>query len=289
VGRAAQSAGVTQPAVSKALRRLEDAVGVPLFERGAHGVLLTSDGRLFQESARRFDAHHGEMQRAASDLRAGHDGLLRVGVTNAAGDSVVVRVLAEMVRRRPGLRLTLTIGKSDALNAAVQRGELDVAVAPSYPGLSFGCASLELGQDQVRVAARAGHALSGRAQLVLADLRDCSWVMPSREGASRRLVTQILESAGLPPPRVMMEADYISEAVLGMVAATDLLVVAPATMLRDWFGRVNALALPMLEMRRTLVLLTRSGAVSSPLVQAFREQMQHQIQVPGMQATTQRR
>ncbi len=65
--------------------------------------------------------------------------------------------------------------------------------------------------------------------------------MSSREGASRQLVTQILEGGGLPPPRVTMEADIISEAVLGMIAGTDLLVVAPASILREWFGRVNAL------------------------------------------------
>lgn len=271
VGRAALSVGVTQPAVSKALRRLEQAVGVALFERGAHGVLLTSDGHLFLASARRFDTQHAELQRHAADLRAQHDGLLRVGVTNASADSIVVQVLSEMVRRRPGLRLVLSIGKSDALNAAVQRGDLDVAVAPSYPGMSFSCPMLELGADVVRVAARAGHPLFGRAQLELADLRDCAWVMSSREGASRRLVTQILEGAGLSPPRVTMEADYISEAVLGLIAGTDLLVVAPASALRDWFGRVNALPLPALAVRRTLVLLSREGATWSPLMQTFRD------------------
>jgi DNA-binding transcriptional LysR family regulator len=182
-----------------------------------------------------------------------------------------VQVLSDMVRRRPGLRLSLTIAKSDALHVAVQGGALDLAVAPSYPGLSFTCPALELGEDRVRVAARAGHPLLDRAQLELADLRDCSWVMSSREGASRRLVTQILEAAGLPPPRVTVEADYISGAVLGLVAATDLLVVAPATTLRDWFGRVNALPLAPLELRRTLVLLSREGASWSPLMQTFRE------------------
>ncbi len=274
VGRAAFSAGVTQPAVSKAIRRLEQSVGVALFERGAHGVLLTGDGHLFLESARRFDAQHAEMQRAASDLRAQHGGLLRVGLTQPTGDSPAVRVLAEMVRRRPGLRLTLTIGKSDALSDAVQRGELDVAVAPAYPGLAFGCEQLELGEDRVRVAARVGHPLAGREGLALQDLADFSWVMPSRGSASRRLVTQMFEQTGLPAPRVTMEADYMSDAVLGLIAGTELLVVAPASVLRHWFGRVNALPLPELDLRRTVVLLSRTGATWSPLMVAFRDLLQ---------------
>ena len=274
VGRAALSVGVTQPAVSKAIRRLEQAVGVPLFERAAHGVLLTGDGHLFLESARRFDAQHAEMQHAAMDLRAQHGGLLRVGLTQPTGDSAVVRVLAEMVRRRPGLRLTLTIGKSDALSDAVQRGELDVAVAPAYPGLAFGCNQLKLGEDRVRVAARVGHPLAHREDLALSDLAAFSWVMPSRGSASRRLVTQMFEQAGLPAPRVTMEADYMTDAVLGLVAGTDLLVVAPASVLHHWFGRVNALLLAELDLRRTVVLLSRTGASWSPLMVAFRELLQ---------------
>src|ERR1019366_6752712 len=106
-GRAAQSAGVTQPAITKAVRRLEDAVGVALFERGGGGVRLTGSGQLFLEAARRFDAQHAELQRAASDLRAQHAGLLRVGMTNPASASPVVAVLSEMLRRRPGLRVRL--------------------------------------------------------------------------------------------------------------------------------------------------------------------------------------
>lgn len=276
MGRAAQSAGVTQPAISKALRRLEDAVGVTLFERGAHGVRLTSDGEIFLDSARRFHAQNAEMLRAASDLRAQRAGLLRVGLSSPASDGPVVKVLAEMVRRRPGLRLSITIGRSDALNDAVERGDLDVAVAPSYPGLSFSCSQLALSEDVVRVAARAEHPLFRLSTLGLEDLSDFAWVMPSRESASRRLVSQIFERAGAPAPRVTMEADYVSEAVMGLVGSTDLLVVAPASMLRGWFGRVNALPLPMLEVRRMLVLLTRPKGSWSPLMVAFRDLLMDQ-------------
>ena len=273
VGRAAEAAGVTQPAVSKAIRRLEDAVGVALFERGAHGARLTAEGQLFLESARRFDTEHLELMRSASELRAQHAGLLRVGLTNAAGDGPAVRVLSDMVRRRPGLRLTMVIGKSDALNEAVEKAELDVAVVPSYPGISFGCDQLALSEDTVRVAARADHPLARRAALTLSDLTDCAWAMPSRQSAARRLVMQIFEQAGAPEPRVTLEADYMSEAAMGLIAGTDLVGLVPASVMRAWRGRVEALPLPMLELRRTLVLLTRPQAQWSPLMTAFRDQL----------------
>jgi DNA-binding transcriptional LysR family regulator len=271
IGRAAQEAGVTQPAMTKALRRLEDAVGVPLFERGGHGVRLTPNGQLFLESARRFHLEHAGMLRAASELRAQHAGLLRVGLTNPHGESDVVRALADMVRARPGLRLALKIDRSDTLNAAVEAGELDLAVVPSYPGHSFSCTQLVLNDDKVYAACRAQHPLLSVARPTLQDLLPYSWIMAKRNSAARRLIDDIFETAGLPVPSVTLEVEFTSEAVMGMIAGTDLLSMVPATVLRSWMGRVMPLPIPLLTVQRSLVLLTRPQAGWPPLVTAFRD------------------
>lgn len=273
LGRAATACGVTQPAITKAIRRLEDAAGIPLLERGAHGARLTSGGHLFVESARRFNAQHRDMIRTASELRAHHAGLLRIGLTNPSADSKVVWAMADLIRRRPGLRIKLTIGKSDALNAAVDAGELDLAVVPAYPGVSFSCAQLAIGEDRVYVAARVGHPVFAIANLTLQDLLPYAWVMPSRDSASRRVVAAIHERAGVPLPNVALEAEFISEAVLGVIGATDLLAVVPASNLRGCVGRIMPVPIPALTIERSLVLLTRAQVVWSPLMLAFRDML----------------
>jgi DNA-binding transcriptional LysR family regulator len=58
---------------------------------------------------------------------------------------------------------------------------------------------------------------------------------------------------------------------MGLIASTDLVGLVPTSVLRAWRGRVEALPLPMLELRRTLVLLTRPQATWSPLMTAFRD------------------
>ncbi|RYE85979.1 MAG: LysR family transcriptional regulator, partial [Oxalobacteraceae bacterium] len=173
----------------------------------------------------------------------------------------------------PGLRVTMVIGRSDALDEAVQQAELDIAVVPSYPGIILGCEQLAVGDDTTRVAVRADHPLTRRATLGLTDLVDHAWAMPSRRSAARRLVTQIFDQAGLPAPRVALETDYMSEAAMGLIAGTDLLGLVPAAVLRSWRGDVETLPLPMLDVRRTLVLLTRPYAKWSPLMTAFRDLM----------------
>jgi DNA-binding transcriptional LysR family regulator len=271
LGRAAESIGVTQPTISKALRRLEEAVGVPLLERSSHGTRLTGNGELFVESARRFHAQHVEMARIATEIRAQHQGLLRIGLTNSAGDTDAVRVLAEMVRRRPGLRIRLAIGKSDALNVQVEQGALDLAVVPSYPGSSFSCTHDRIGEDTVQVAARTRHPLFQRATVTLADLAACDWIMASRESAARRLVAGIFEQAAIAPPQVALEAEYMSGTAMGLLAGTDLLALVPGSVLRGWTGQVAALPVPQLAFQRVLVLLAQPRATWSPLMTTFRD------------------
>ncbi|MCY1200067.1 HTH-type transcriptional regulator CynR [compost metagenome] len=271
LGRAAAACGVTQPTITKAIHRLEDAIGVSLLERGAQGARLTADGHLFLEFARRFHSQHQEMVRAARDLRAQHAGLLRVGITNPAGDPEAVWAMSEMVRQRPGLRLKLTIGKSDALNAAVEGGELDLAVVPSYPGVLFSCMQTVISEDRVMPVARAHHPLRERQSPTLHDLAKFSWVMPSRESAGRRAVTEIFDRAGLAPPTVVLEVDYMSEAAMAVVASTDLLGLARGSTIRNWMGRVIPLSLASLSIQRTIVLLTRPQSTWSPLMAAFRD------------------
>ncbi|SDY34636.1 DNA-binding transcriptional regulator, LysR family [Variovorax sp. YR266] len=271
VSRAAEHIGVTQPSVSKAIKRLEDEVGVPLLQRGVHGVRLTSNGHFFLETAKRFEAQHFELVRAASDLRARHAGLLRIGITSPASDSAAVRAVSEMVRRRPAMRLKLTIGKSDALNAAVEDGELDLAVVPSYPGQSLSCAKVDISEDHTRVAVRVTHPLARLPSVTINDLTPFGWVMPSPQSAARRHVFQIFERNGAPMPHVSIEADYTSEAAMGVLMATDLLAIVPTSVLRSWLGRIQPLPIAELDIRRTQVLLSHPQATWTPLMSTFRD------------------
>lgn len=271
LGRAAQECGVSQPSISKALRRLENATGVPLFVRGAHGVTPTGDGLLFVELARRYQLHHAELVRAAIDMGAKRAGLLRVGVTNAEHDSAIVQALAAMMRRRPALRLRLSVGLSDALDDAVALGELDTAFIPTYPGISYRSTLIALGEDRVRVAARVGHPLAARDNLTLADLASCPWAMSSEGRASHRLVMDVFARAGVPRPLVALENDFTSEAVVGLLARTDLLSLIPEAVLRNSASMIRPLPVPALTFTRTLALLTRPQGMPSPLLESLRD------------------
>lgn len=153
-GRAAAALQLTQPAVSKIVRRVEQGVGAALFTRGTHGVALTSSGQLFMEPARQLVLRHEETMRAASDIQAQHVGLIRLGFTQATSESRATRAVAELLRRRPGLRVRLTVGKSDDLERALLDGSLDLAVVPSYPEPCHALRPGGRGEDELWAAAR---------------------------------------------------------------------------------------------------------------------------------------
>ncbi|XDF35662.1 LysR family transcriptional regulator [Paracidovorax avenae] len=269
--RAAINLGVTQPSVSKALRRLEDSVGVSLLERGVHGVRLTSEGQLFLEAAKRLEAQHLELGRLSSELRARHSGLLRLGITSPSSDSIAVLAVSDLVRRRPGMRLRMHIGKSDELNAKVEDGELDLAVVPSYQGQSLSCSQIALSQEEMRLVVRAGHPLAQLASVGLQHLTPFAWVMPSQQSAALQALQRALQQNGAPAPHVALEPDYVSEAVMGIITRTDLLSMVPASVLRNWLGRVTPLSVPELQIHRTQVLLSRPQATWSALMTDLRD------------------
>ncbi|MGR4868855.1 LysR family transcriptional regulator [Variovorax sp. LARHSF232] len=276
VGRAATALQLGQPAVSKIIRRVEDAVGTPLFQRGAHGVVLTGSGQLFLESARQLVQQHEETLRVARDIQAQHAGLLRLGMTLATSESRAARAVSELIRNRPGLRVLLEIGKSDDLERALLQGRLDLAVVPSYPGQVTTCAQIVIGGDELLVAARPRHPLfaqAGRqgAGLRLQDLQPYGWALPSRDSAARKMVEQAFADRGLGAPMVVLEIEHNTDAAMDIVGGADLLCFVPSYLLQRRSEQLQALPLADLRTRRHWMLISRPDATWSPLMTALRD------------------
>ncbi|GGX01701.1 LysR family transcriptional regulator [Pigmentiphaga litoralis] len=311
VGRAAAALQVGQPAVSKTLQRIEKAVGMPLFERGAHGVVLTASGHLFRDQVRPLIAQHEAALRAARDIRAQHSGLLRLGLTQATSEGTAPRAVADLLRHRPGLRIQLEIGKSDDLERALHQGMLDLAVVPAYPGQA-GAGSLRAGQagagstrsghgvasptpsvqavadepavvggDRLVVAARPTHPLFAAHRrrpdgLGFNDLMPYGWTLPSRASAARTHVDRQYAAQGLAAPTVVLEIEHNTEAALTIVAQTDLLCFVPDLFLRRMAGRLKRLPFTALDTPREWVLISRPRAVWTPLMHALRDKLRDQ-------------
>lgn len=232
---AAAASHVSQPALSKAIANLELGLGVQLLDRRPRGVVPTRYGETLFRYAKMMDS---EMRRAVAEIDAMRGmtrGTVVVGVIPTMTE-VMGAVAREVMLSHPGLKLKLRVGFSAELTPALFAGEIDLALlllaaegAP--PGLAFD----PLLQTGPVVAARRGHPLADREGVTLPELAAFPWLIPDYPSSHREIIHRAFLDAGVPPPQSAID---VSTVVFfdTLVAETDLITVAPATLLSARVG-----------------------------------------------------
>jgi len=197
---------VTQPALSKWLRELEQNMGCPLFTRGrplrltAYGdVVLRYAQRVLGDSARTVDE--------LASLRSGSSGRVRVGALGPVAAIVLPKVIVRCRSELPDLQITVFEDTQDILLPRLQRHELDCVVGRLQPAaLRAGIFSEALYEEPVHVVVRPRHPLLKRKKLVWHDLAEFPWILPLPETPMRQRVDAEFAASGLPSPRNAVES-----------------------------------------------------------------------------------
>jgi LysR family transcriptional regulator for metE and metH len=215
VTRASERLHLTQPAVSHALRDLEDRLGVLLFRRKGKKLAITEAGkRLLRTSTVVLD----ELQRAEDDLaqfRSGRRGVLRITTECYTCYHWLSGVLAELSRRYPGVDLEVVPDAKEAPFEALISERVDLAIVhreASHPLL----VAAPLFQDELVVLVPRDHRLARKKFAVAADFADECLVMHSRPEESV-FFTDVLRAGGVAPRRMLDLR--LTEAVVEMVRA----------------------------------------------------------------------
>ncbi|WP_326825324.1 LysR family transcriptional regulator [Streptosporangium sp. NBC_01756] len=199
-GRAAERLSIVQSAVSQQIRRLERELGVPLFDRSTRYVRLSGAGERLLPEARAVLAATDRTRQVAADIRAGTDGVLRLGIVQGPGDRIY-RTLNELAAVAPRLQVRPRRLSLSARLSAIRSGELDAALVRALtdaPGLEL----LPIWTDPLYVALPVGHPLTRSADLRLEDLADLPLRLAPREDNPpfHDLVTDACRAAGIAPP-----------------------------------------------------------------------------------------
>jgi DNA-binding transcriptional LysR family regulator len=272
LSQAADALGITQPALTKAIQRVEAWFGMPLFERTGRGMTLSSSGIRAMDQMRRLKASYADTQRLANDMRAQQAGLLRVGITNTSGESLIVEAISALLTHRPALRIRLLHGRSDELADQVQAGDLDAAIVPTYAGQPLPGRHTVIRRDPMQVVVRAKHPLAAKKNIQLSDLCEYGWALGGPHSAAYRAVEAVFASHNLLAPRVILEVPYTSGLSAQLLAKSDLLSLLPSSTLHRLDKKEYAI-LPIDDLRidRNVVLLTRNANDLSPLAEALRD------------------
>lgn len=270
VRAAALETGVSQPAMTKGIQRLEKELGFPLFVRGRRGMTLTPVAERFHERTRDLRAALADAAKEASDLHLGSLGVLRVGVSPLYAQRLLVPACLQLNAQRPAARVVVNINLNDALLPALRRGDLDLSLNALPAVLPSDLQARPLISDDLRLVVRAGHPLLSRRRLRLADLADAHWMLPGPQVAARRSVEGRLSDAGLPPPRVAVEVNNTAAPLAALIERSDLVSIMSESMLDpDGHGPIVALPIPEARFTRDVGLLTRRDVPLPPLAQRF--------------------
>jgi len=200
-GRAAESLHISQPPLSRAIRALEQRLGVDLFARSRRRVELTAEGARFLEEARRITA---QLERSVLELRgiaSGEQGRLRIGFVSLADYGVLPGLLKGFKAARPGVTLALREMLSPEQAAALGAGELDFGLL--LPPVE-GAAELEhlvVQRERFVAALPARHRLARESgRLAVSELAGEPFVMVPREIAPGLydIVRAVGARAGIP-------------------------------------------------------------------------------------------
>jgi len=163
-GRAARQMNMTQPAMTRIVRRLEDHLGVRLFERRATGIGLTIFGEAFLPYASLVLAEIGNARSLLQSLSGASKGVIRVGGVGAANSGHLAGALFALLKRQPALQIQVIEEIEDKLLLALKKGEIDLAVSPeTYLDDEITLACDETLHDVVEVYAAPSHPLAGGA------------------------------------------------------------------------------------------------------------------------------
>lgn len=185
INKAARSLNISQPALSRSIRMLEQAVGMPLLDRSARGVAPTAYGELLLSHARTIKVNLGQALTEVEAFSGNRLGEIAVGATPAVSN-LVIGAIARLQADQPQLKVRAFESASADLIAQVRTGELDVFIGPAADVPEPEMIEERLFTERFNLWARSSHPLLRRRNLRLADLGGEAWIMPQRESSLRK-------------------------------------------------------------------------------------------------------
>jgi DNA-binding transcriptional LysR family regulator len=265
---AARELHLTQPAVSMQIRELEETVGLPLFDRSARRVSLTTPGEYFLVYARRMLATLKDAEDTMARMRGAETGRLIVGMVTTAAD-FLPRMLSGFLREHPGVEVELVIGNRRSLVELLHRNEVDLAVMGTPPR-ELDTRAVPFAPHPIAAFASPSHPLAGRPHLPAQLLANERFIVREDGSGTRAAMEVYLRTHRIRPHYAMQVAS--NEAVKHAVSAG--LGVAFLSMhtvrLALAAGELAALDVEGLPMMRAWHVVQLRARTLSPAAEAFR-------------------
>jgi DNA-binding transcriptional LysR family regulator len=261
----------TPSAVSQQVAALEKEAGTALLERVGRGVRPTAAGHLLIDRATIISRHVAETETALADLRAGRTGRLTIHYFASIGPTLLAPAIARVRRQHPCVAVDPRLTDPRDAVPDVERGLGDLAIVvghldgKDHPGLHL----VRLLDDPYRAVLPAGHPLTARDVVDLAELAEEPWVGGEPPGPCLEPIVEACGAAGFSPEFVAKSEDYAT--AQGFVAAGLGVTLIPRLGLAAGHPGVAVRPVRRPEPVRAIYAVVREGALAQPALHTLIE------------------
>src|SRR5450830_188028 len=211
--QAAETVSLTQSAISKAVKTLEDELGLPLINRLGHCIELTPAGEITYRRAQTMLAERQDLLAELDELKGLQKGMLRIGIPPVGSGVVFAAMFATYRSRYPGIEIELLEHGGQKLNECLHDGEIDVAaiLAPVHADFDF----QDVRVEPLVTLMSASHPLAGSKRVDFTQLASTPFILFEGGFALNRIILDACERKGVQPKITARSAqiDFIVDLV----------------------------------------------------------------------------
>lgn len=199
IQKAASAMGMSQPSATQALNRVEELLGIVLFDRHARGVRLTREGALLIPGIRRALTAIEMLGHDAAHVGQGAHALVRIAGIGAASASIAALALPSLCQALPALWVEYREIEAAEIPKLCQEEGADLILCRASIETPQGYVFDPLRQDALGVYCSSNHPLAGRKVLNLRDLANAMWLLPPRDSPPYRAFLELCEQMTTAP------------------------------------------------------------------------------------------
>ena len=267
---AADRLALTQPALSRNMRTLEDRLGAPVFKRDGRRSVPNDLGLKLARNGLAIRIAEEQAGNLADLAAAGAAGQLRIGAPPIVAGRFLTDTLSQFITDNPNCNVELRTGLVHELRSMLQRGQIDVVFGPQsladpVEGLEF----IPMIDDRVAIMCRKDHPLTHKGKILPSDLMSQSWLAHSRGSLLRQQTEAAMIASGVHHMHIVCETDSIRSA-LEVVSATDLITSMPVETTRTYlFDQLRFLPFDHPQFHRPIGAIYQGNMPTNPIVDGF--------------------
>ncbi|UQZ60448.1 LysR family transcriptional regulator [Bacillus sp. FSL K6-1560] len=267
VTKAAKSLSITQPALSRSIARLENHLGVPLFDRQGRSISLNQYGHIFLRRVQAMMKEYTEGKEEIQALLKPDQGVVSLGFLHTLGTTLVPDLIGSFQQEYPNIAFQLKQNHSYWLLERLKSGDLDLcllaSILPEDP-----IQWIKLWSEELFVFVPNDHPLASRESITLNEISGERFILLKKGYALRMTVDELFEKANI-QPNIMFEGEEAATAA-GFVAAGLGISILPDLKGLDQ-SKITKIRVSWPECQRVIGIAWIKGRFLSPVAETFKQ------------------